>query len=81
MLSVVLAIVAAACFVFMLIDLSYAIDLDKKPERVEAELEECRRNRRVSHNPSAFPDRTVVEGYPPEHETTNLCASTERRRA
>ena len=30
---------------------------------------------------SAFPDRTVVEGYPPEHETTNLCASTERRRA
>lgn len=52
MLSVVLAIVAAACFVFMLIDLSYAIDLAKKPERVEAELEECRRNRRVSHNPS-----------------------------
>jgi hypothetical protein len=26
--------------------------LDKKLERVEAELEECRRNRRVSHNPS-----------------------------
>ena len=25
--------------------------------------------------PSAFPDRTVVEGYPPEHETTYLCAS------
>ena len=24
---------------------------------------------------SAFPDRTVVEGYPPEHETTYLCAS------
>ena len=52
MLSVVLAIVAAACFIFMLIALSYAIDLDKKLERVEAELEECRRNRRVSHNPS-----------------------------
>ena len=31
--------------------------------------------------PSAFPDRTVVEGYPPEHETTNLRASIERRRA
>lgn len=43
MLSVVLAIVAAACFIFMLIALSYAIDLDKKLERVEAELEECRR--------------------------------------
>ena len=52
MLSVVLVIVAAACFIFMLIALSYAIDLDKKLERVEAELEECRRNRRVSHNPS-----------------------------
>jgi len=43
MLSVVLAIVAAACLIFMLIALSYAIDLDKKLERVEAELEECRR--------------------------------------
>ena len=43
MLSVVLAIVAAACFIFMLIALSYAIDLDAKLERVEAELEECRR--------------------------------------
>jgi DNA-binding NarL/FixJ family response regulator len=30
---------------------------------------------------SAFPDRMVVEGYSPEHETTYLCASTERRRA
>ena len=30
---------------------------------------------------SAFPDRTVVEDYPPEHETTYLCASTQRRRA
>jgi hypothetical protein len=28
MLSVVLAIVAAACFIFMLIALSYAIDLE-----------------------------------------------------
>ena len=43
MLSVVLAIVAAACFIFMLIALSYAIDLAAKLERVEAELEECRR--------------------------------------
>src|SRR5215203_1979615 len=30
---------------------------------------------------SASPDRTVVDGYPLLHETTNLCASTERRRA
>ena len=43
MLSVVLAIVAAACFIFMLIALSYAIDLAAKLERLEAELEECRR--------------------------------------
>jgi hypothetical protein len=43
MLSVVLAIVAAACFIFMLIALSYAFDLAEKLERVEAELEECRR--------------------------------------
>ena len=42
MLSVVLAIVAA-CFIFMLIALSYAFDLAEKLERVEAELEECRR--------------------------------------
>jgi hypothetical protein len=40
---VVLAIVAAACFIFMLIALSYAIDLAAKLERLEAELEECRR--------------------------------------
>ena len=39
----VLAIVAAACFIFMLIALSYAIDLAAKLERLEAELEECRR--------------------------------------
>jgi hypothetical protein len=26
---------------------------------------------------SAFPDRTIVDGYPPEHETTNLRASLE----
>jgi hypothetical protein len=31
MLSVVLAIVAAACFIFMLIALSYAIDLELAP--------------------------------------------------
>jgi hypothetical protein len=43
MLSVVLAIVAAACFIFMLIALSYAFDLAAKLERLEAELEECRR--------------------------------------
>jgi hypothetical protein len=43
MLSVVVAIVAAACFIFMLIALSYAFDLAEKLERVEAELEECRR--------------------------------------
>ena len=43
MLSVVLAIVAA-CFIFMLIALSYAFDLAEKLERVEAELEECRRS-------------------------------------
>ena len=43
MLSVVLTIVAAACFIFMLIALSYAIDLAAKLERLEAELEECRR--------------------------------------
>ena len=43
MLSVVLAIVAAACFIFMLIALSYAFDLAEKLERVEAELAECRR--------------------------------------
>ena len=39
MLSVVLAIVAAACFIFMLIALSYAIDLAAKLERLEAELD------------------------------------------
>ena len=43
MLSALLAIVAAACFIFMLIALSYAFDLAEKLERVESELEECRR--------------------------------------
>ena len=34
-----------------------------------------------SHVPSASPDRTVVNGYPPWHETTYLRASLDRRRA
>ena len=62
-------------------------------ERVGQELQVARRIQQASLpkevptlegwkiSPYSFPDRTVVEGYPPEHETTNLCASTERRRA
>src|SRR5918997_3463139 len=31
--------------------------------------------------PSESPDKMVVKVYPPEYETTDLCASLERRRA